>query len=281
MKTRKVVSREYKLMLQAAKFAGPEQHLLAVTHEVWEELVGAIAPFVVRADGALDTISKERLVSYLDTQARHLWTSGYVLRLRRTLEGSRPEVTLKFRHPDRYVAASRQMKSRRIRATVKFEEDIKPPFASLYGFSTSGRVGRENVPDTLDAARALFPDLAKRLGKSDGNLKLRTVSKFTAREIVITGPILTIGTKPRIEIECALIVWYKHQDKINAPVAVEFSFRYGNTSGRYSGKVARRAYNIFDALQHNLTEWLDPNSSTKTALVFGCAVTPDAKRSQG
>src|SRR6185503_11099156 len=212
MKTRKVVSREYKLMLQAAKFAGPEQHLLAVTHEVWEELVGAIAPFVVRADGALDTISKERLVSYLDTQARHLWTSGYVLRLRRTLEGSRPEVTLKFRHPDRYVAAARQMKSRRIRATVKFEEDIKPPFASLYGFSTSGRVGRENVPDTLDAARALFPDLAKRLGKSDGNLKLRTVSKFTAREIVITGPILTIGTKPRIEIECALIVWYKHQD---------------------------------------------------------------------
>ena len=280
MKTRKVVSREYKLMLQAAKFAGPEQHLLAVAHEVWEELVGAIAPFVVRADGALDTISKERLVSFLDTQARHLWASGYVLRLRRTLEGSRPEVTLKFRHPDRYVAASRQMKSR-IRATVKFEEDIKAPFVSLYGFSTSGRVGRDDVPKTLNAAHALFPDLAKRLGKSDGNLKLRTVNKFTVREIVITGPILTIGTKPRVEIECALIVWYSHQDKPNAPVAVEFSFRYGNTSGRYSGKVARRAYNIFDALQHNLTEWLDPNSSTKTALVFGCAVTPDAKRSQG
>src|SRR5262245_63024658 len=148
MKARKVISREYKLMLQAAKFAGPEQHLLAVAHEVWEELVGAIAPFVVRADGALDTISKERLVSFLDTQARHLWVSGYVLRLRRTLEGSRPEVTLKFRHPDRYVAASRQMKSR-IRATVKFEEDIKAPFVSLYGFSTRGRVGRENVPPTL------------------------------------------------------------------------------------------------------------------------------------
>ena len=280
MKTRKVVSREYKLMLQAAKFAGPEQHLLAVAHEVWEELVGAIAPFVVRADGALDTISKERLVSFLDTQARHLWVSGYVLRLRRTLEGSRPEVTLKFRHPDRYVAAARQMKSR-IPATVKFEEDIKAPFVSLYGFSTSGRVGRKNVPPTLNAAYAIFPDLPKRLGKSDVNLKLRAVNKFTARELVLTGPILTIGTKPRVEIECALIVWYDHHEHSNAPVAVEFSFRYGNTSGRYSGKVARRAYNIFDALQHNLTEWLDPNSSTKTALVFGCAVTPDAKRSQG
>ena len=281
MKTRKVVSREYKLMLQAAKFAGSEQHLLAVAHEVWEELVGAIAPFVVRADGGLDTISKDRLVSFLDTQARHLWASGYLLRLRRTLEGSRPEVTLKFRHPDRYVAASRQMKSRRIRATVKFEEDIKPPFISLYGFSTSGRVGRKNVPETLDEAHVLFPDLTKRLGKNDGKLKLRTVNKFTAREMVITGPILTIGTKPRVEIECALIVWYDHHERSNTPVAVEFSFRYGNNSGRYSGKVARRAYNIFDALQHSLTEWLDPNSSTKTALVFGCAVIPDAKRSQG
>jgi hypothetical protein len=163
MKTRKVVSREYKLMLQAAKFAGTDQHLLAVAGELWGELVGAIAPFVVRADGSLDTISKERLVSFLDSQARHLWVGGYVLRLRRTIKGSRPEVTLKFRHPDRYVAESRQMKSRQIRATMKFEEDIKPPFLSLFGFSTRGRVGRKSVPETLGAAYALFPDLPKRL----------------------------------------------------------------------------------------------------------------------
>jgi hypothetical protein len=181
MKTRKVVSREYKLMLQPAKFAGPDQHLLAVAGELWGELVGAIAPYVVRADGSLDTISKQRLISFLDSKARHLWAGGYVLRLRRTLEGSRPEVTLKFRHPDRYVAASRQRKSRRIRATVKFEEDIKRPFVSLYGFSTCGRVGRKNVPDTVAAAYALFPDLPKRVGKTDGGLKLRAVNGFTAR----------------------------------------------------------------------------------------------------
>jgi len=87
MKTQKVVSREYKLMLHPAKFAGSEPHLLAVAGEFWGELVGAIAPFVVRADGALDTISKHRLVSFLDSRGRHLWVGGYVLRLRRTLEG--------------------------------------------------------------------------------------------------------------------------------------------------------------------------------------------------
>jgi len=155
MKTQKVVSREYKLMLQAAKFAGPEKHLMAVADQLWEELVEAITPFVVRIDGALDTISKHRLVAFLDSRARHLCMGGYHFRVRRTLEGSRPEVTLKFRHPDRYVAEARQMKSR-IRATVKFEEDIKPPFNSLFGFSTRGRVGRKNVPDTLAAVSALF-----------------------------------------------------------------------------------------------------------------------------
>ena len=268
MKTQKVVSREYKLMLQPAKFAGSEKHLMAVADQLWGELVEAITPFVVRIDGALDTISKHRLVAFLDSRARHLCVGGYHFRVRRTLEGSRPEVTLKFRHPDRYVAEARQMKSR-IRATVKFEEDIKRPFVSFYGFSTRGRVGRKNVPDTLAAVAALFPDLPKRLGKIDGSLKLRVVNGFTAREIVVTGPMLTIGTKPRVEIECALIVWYNHRDTTNAPVAVEFSFRYGNTNGRYTGKAARRAYNIFETLQHSLPEWLDPNCTTKTALVFG------------
>ena len=157
MKTRKVVSREYKLMLQAAKFAGSEKRLLAVADELWGELVGAIAPFVVRVDGALDTISKHRLVAFLDSQARHLCVGGYHFRLRRTLEGSRPEVTLKFRHPDRYVAEARQMKSRGFARTVKFEEDIKPPFNSLYGFSTRGRVGRKNVPEHARRGVRAFP----------------------------------------------------------------------------------------------------------------------------
>ena len=127
------------------------------------------------------------------------------------------------------------------------------------------RLGLDRVPGEVEP----FPDLPKRLGKIDGSLKLRVVNRFTARELVVTGPILTIAAKPRIEIECALIVWYKHQDATTAPVAVEFSFRYGNTNGRYSGKAARRAYNIFETLQHTLPEWLDPNCTTKTALVFG------------
>ena len=268
MKSRKVVSREYKAMLRATRFAGTEKQLLDAARRLWEDFVEAIGPFVFHADGVLDTISKERLVAFLDTDAQHLRSSGYLFRVRRSLDGSRPEVTLKFRHPDRYVAEARQMKSRQIRAIVKFEDDIKTPFVSLYGFSTRGRVGKKDVPSTLDEVSALFPDLARRLGDTDGQLALTAVNGFTARELLITGPILTIGAKSRVVIECALIVWYDNSGPPDAPVAVEFSYRYGNPGGQYSGKVAKRAFDIFATLQSELAEWIDSNSRTKTALVF-------------
>jgi hypothetical protein len=50
---------------------------------------------------------------------------------------------------------------------------------------------------------------------------------------------------------------------------VEFSYRYGHPGGRYSGKVARRAFNIYEVLQRDLTDWVDSHSITKTALMFG------------
>jgi hypothetical protein len=268
MKARTVVSREYKLMLQAARFGQTEKQLLAAAGQLWGEFAGAIEPFVVSVEGTLDTISKQRLLGFLDSKARHLWAAGYVFRVRRTVKGGRPEVTLKFRHPDRYIAENRQMKSRGIRSETKFEEDIKAPFVSLYSFSTRGRVGREDVPATLDDVVTLFPDLPKRLGKTDDGLALSQVG-VTAQEVVVTGPIVTIGAKPHVQAECALIVWHKHGSTGGPPFAVEFSYRYGHPGGRYSGKVARRAFNIYEVLQRDLTDWVDSHSITKTALMFG------------
>ena len=161
------------------------------------------------------------------------------------------------------------MKSRRIRTEIKFEEDIKAPFVSLYSFSTSGDIGKKPVPSTLDDVSRLFPDLSKRLGDVDGRHALSEVNDFTARELVITGATMTIGTKPKVECECALIVWYDQNASADEPVAVEFSYRYGDAKGRYDGKAATRAFDIFATLQRELTEWVDPNPRTKTAFVYG------------
>jgi hypothetical protein len=119
----------------------------------------------------------------------------------------------------------------------------------------------------LDEVSHLFPDLSKRLGDVDGRLALRVVNDFTARELVITGATKRIGKK--IEIECALIVWYDRHGSATEPVAVEFSYRYGNAKGKYGNKVARRAFEIFERLQRELTGWVDPNPRTKTAFVYG------------
>ena len=221
------------------------------------------------SEGTLETIEKERLIVFLDTDAQQLRAGGYIFRVRRRLDGKRPEVTLKCRHPDRYVAESRQMKSRRISVTAKFEEDIKAPFVSLYSFSGRGEMGDAPIPSTLSDLTRLFPDLSTRLGDIDGRVSLSEVNGFTARELLVTGATMRIGTKPKVEIECALIVWYDKNGSATDPVAVEFSYRYGDAKGDYSGKVARRAFDIFETLQRELTGWVDPNPRTKTAFVYG------------
>lgn len=269
MKQRKVVSREYKVMLQAAKFAGSERQLLAASRRLWDDFSRAVVPVVFQSDGTLETIDKERLIVFLDTDAQHLRGGGYIFRVRRRLEGDRPEVTLKFRHPDRYVAESRQMKSRRISTTAKFEEDIKAPFVSLYSYSARGEMGDKAVPATLSDVARLFPDLSKRLGDVDGRLSLSEVNTFTARELVVTGGTMRISMKPKVDIECALIVWYDHKGAATEPVAVELSYRYGDSKGQYGGKAAKRAFDVFETLQGEMTEWVDPNPRTKTAFVYG------------
>ena len=269
MKRRKVVSREYKVMLQAARFAGAKKQLLGTTRRLWDEFSRAVAPAIAAATGTLDTIEKERLIVFLDTDAQHLRAGGYIFRVRRPLDGQQPEVTLKFRHPDRYVAESRQMKSPRIRTEIKFEEDIKAPFVSLYSFSSSAGLGKTPAPSTLKDVSRLFPDVSKRLGEVDGRHALGAVNNFTARELVITGATMRIGTKPKVECECALIVWYDQNGSATEPVAVEFSYRYGDEKGRYGGKAAKRAFDVFEMLQRELTEWVDPNPRTKTAFVYG------------
>ena len=269
MKTQPVVSREYKVMLQATKFAGTQKQLLTTARDLWGDFARAVEPFVFKADGTLDTIAKQRLIVFLDSQAQHLRAGGYIFRVRRAIDGSQPEVTLKFRHPDRYVAERRQMKSCRIRTETKFEEDVKAPFVSLYSFSTRGRIARNGVPATLDDVVNLFPDLPKRLGKTDERLSISEVNGFTARELVITGPMLKIGTTPKVKVECALIVWYDQHGAADEPVAVEFSYRYGNAAGQYGGKVARRAFDIFETMQTDLKTWIDPSPRTKTAFVYG------------
>jgi hypothetical protein len=115
----------------------------------------------------------------------------------------------------------------------------------------------------------LYPGLPEQLDVYDEDEALMVVGDFTALEFVLTGTDFQIGKGPKVEAECALIVWYKKQQGIQDPEVAEFSFKYGHPEGRYLGAVAKRAYDVFQILQGKaLASWVNPDSKTKTAYIY-------------
>jgi hypothetical protein len=85
--------------------------------------------------------------------------------MRERLADGKREITLKFRHPDRYLASDRDVRAARPkRAETKLEEDIKPtfgstPFTSLFSLSITQRVRNLERLDTVKDASRLFLNL--------------------------------------------------------------------------------------------------------------------------
>jgi hypothetical protein len=269
MERRSVQSREYKVMLQPRQFNGGRNALLRAAGAWWGDFCGKASSVVIEAKGELAAIKTERLIRFVDTSKERLNDSRYIFRERRAIDSGAREVTLKFRHGDRFVALDRRMDAASPPdQRTKFEEDIKAPFVSLYSFSTTLPIGNERAYRDLGDLAHLFPDIRVRLPDFAEREPVAVVHDFTAREVVIGGGSVKIGKHPGVDAECALIVWYDHGGRNDTPVAVEFSYRYGDKDEHYGGAMARRAFETFQMLQSDLTRWVDPNPRTKTAFVY-------------
>jgi hypothetical protein len=206
MSTIKVISREYKIMLKAERFFGEDQHLLEKAHFFWNDFVNVIDRIVYDTDGDLDTIKTRRLITFFDTATFCLRNNVYVFRERveigtETGDEER-EVTLKFRHPDRYLSGGRNMAAADgERSKTKFEEDIKPPFGSLFSHSTKQSIDPQQTLQKMSDIAGMFPDLNKNLDCFTPNETITAVGGFTAREVVITGGDFQIGRDPKVEAE--------------------------------------------------------------------------------
>jgi hypothetical protein len=268
MQQQKIISREYKIMLRPKLFTGGGRALFAHAHALWRDVAAKVGPLALGAAGDLSRIKTQRLITFHDTAKRQLNDGGYILRERRAENGSGREITLKFRHPDRFLAEAREMHTKASKAKTKFEEDIKAPFVSLYSFSTTVGIDPNAVFTKLRDLLRVFPDLTRRLDDAGNTEPLRAVNNFTVREVVIDGATMRIGKTPNVNAEWALILWYDTHGEAGKPVVVELSYRYGDKDGEYSGGVVRRAYDVFDALQAKLKRCVDPNPITKTAFVI-------------
>ena len=264
----KVISREYKVMLYNELFAGDEQQLLKSASQFWDVFSQAINNIVSNVDGDLEEIADKRLIRFYDTDEHMLYKNDYIFRERQDTSTGEREVTLKFRHPDRYVAQDRNMEAGNAEGETKFEEDIKIPFSVLYSFSTTQKIPNNNNLNKLQDFAKLYPDLSDKLIPYKEEEKIKTVGRLTIRELVIKGARFQIKNNPRLDSKCALIVWYDNNGDDQKPIAVEFSFKYGDENEDYTRKMAQRAYDICHILQEKLTTWVDLKSDTKTAYIY-------------
>jgi len=266
-----ITSREYKMMLQAAKFVGDEDQLREAASSLWRDLAGSILLSALAVSGTDEVERKRRKVCFLDTADKGLRRRDYVVRERLDLDDEEREVTLKFRHPDRYISQDRDMKpAKDFSEDMKFEEDIKPRFQALYSFSSSVLVKPDTKLETLEDVHSLFPGLAKAVEDVPESAPLAIVGGFTGYERVIKGTTFQIGKDPDVFAECSLTLWYA-EERGEEPLVAEFSFKYEDEKEGYTAAMARRAYDAFLALQDKLDEWIDTESKTKTAYVYAQA----------
>ena len=262
-------SREYKVMLKSELFSGLEARLLEQANDFWSEFKETIRDIVLDTDGTLNKIETPRLVRFYDSASHRLQQNDYIFRERIDLNSDQREITLKFRHPDRYISQDRDMAAVNFETgKTKFEEDIKLPFVTLYSFSTKQPISDSKLLNKMKDPGELYPDLKKRLKSYQEDELINIVRRFTAKEVVITGANLKIGENPKVEAECALIVWYKESGERDKPVVVEFSFKYERKGESFDGETAQKAYDVFGRLKDQLTGWVDPEGLTKTAYVY-------------
>lgn len=269
MKREKVISREYKLVLKAENFAGAENNLAKKAHVFWSTCKKILKPVIKVINGDLDKMSIQREIRFYDTCNLSLHSIDYVFRERKNLLDDEKEVTLKFRHPDRYISQDRDMLPRKIgKGETKFEEDIKAPFLKLYSFSSSQPIADDQVFTKLKHIVKLYPGLASELKEDTEEEKIFLVNELSIQEVVITGAELIICDNPRVKAECALIFWYDSKVFEADPIIVEFSFRYGNKKEKYSREAAQKFFDLFMLIQEGMKSWIDSKNATKTGFVY-------------
>ena len=184
-------------------------------------------------------------------------------------------MTLKFRHADRYAAGDRDMDAAGRDADSKFEEDVKPPFTSVFSYSTTAPLGYRRA--LRDARRRPPSSIRGWRDRSSWQWDepLHLVARFSAHETVFVGADVLLGAD-QLPAACAIVVWHDDDDPSTPPVAVEFSFKYGNHDEEYDGSLALAAFDFLRFLHTDLPAWVNPKAQTKTGLVYSSATPTEA-----
>ncbi|WOA31947.1 hypothetical protein [Alloalcanivorax xenomutans] len=258
-----VISREYKLILDASRFQSQTESgdVLALMQAVKPAIENAIDRDV---SGAI-SLDHDRQVRFYDTASTcQLRQLGYSFRER--VENGDSEVTLKFRGPDRYIADFEDLSSGTNGAESKLEADVGAtstiPFKVVYSHST--KAPNTRTLNRMDDVHAHFPGFQSDYGLDD-NLTLSLVGGLTIQERAYRNVDIDLGQH---DAEISVTLWYQGiPSGSQSPVVAELSFKYEDPSADYTRKVVNRARQAFDALR-GLEQWVEADGQTKTGFVY-------------
>ncbi|HEU4454720.1 MAG TPA: hypothetical protein VFR81_16750, partial [Longimicrobium sp.] len=208
---------------------------------------------------------KTRITWYLDTREMGFRQRGFILRVREEKPGEF-ELNLKFRGPDRYIAAAQDVSTAVEAKNNKFEEDVLPPFRGQ--FSRSATVETPSIPAPPDVRRVaeVFPGLGA-LGLP-GDTEVEVANGFKAFEVVRRIGGFRTGEGPTVTM--SLSFWYLRGQKLGFPMVGEFSFDYDALETQkgdleqFPLETVKLAERVFRALQLQ-SGWLDLEGTTKSA----------------
>jgi hypothetical protein len=261
-----------------------------------KEISSLVGSIVEKQGGKFKTPDKfkeeERTTWFLDTNAYELYRDKkFLLRIRKAKESGLYEVTLKCRHPDRYVCALYDL-SVAEDIEAKFKDDFKTKFeedivtskmtdgsaTSVSKFSLSASFEDKEKPNfgKIKDLISFFPDLE--LEGISSNEPLTRVNNFEAVEISSKiGTITFSGDDTEIEPE--LNLWYSTTEE--KPLIVEFTFKCkaakqdndkdkdkGVLLEKYSKKLVLGASHLYESLQKDDNILDLDTTKTKTDYVY-------------
>ncbi|NOU51246.1 hypothetical protein HG263_11980 [Pseudoalteromonas sp. JBTF-M23] len=258
-----VTSREYKLLLNPTLFS--YQTEASQVNSYFSSVKVNVEQAISRSVSGALTLNKIRTVKFFDTiNTCQLRQIGYVFRER--IENGDSEVTLKFRSPDRYIAAFEGLASPTNGAETKLEADVgttgNDTFKVVYSHSTKAPNTR-TINDFKDI-NTHFPGFESEYGFND-SLPLAQVGNLTISEQVYKGAEIDLGS---FDAKLSVTLWYASAPSPSSvPLIAEASFKNEDTSADYSKKVVLRAKEAFRSMQA-LTSWNATSGATKTQTVY-------------
>lgn len=258
-------------MLKSKKFGNRDK-------TIKKKVIPAIRSQIQKQGGDIkeDVKVEECKVWYLDTKRHELNRNhNFFLRIREIR--NRYDITLKCRHPDRYISASYDLSHpaddcRLKFKGFKFEEDITTPFHSK--FSSQAKFEDHKTPklNAIQDIIDIYPDLTSLRIPSRENLK--KVNKFVANEISYKLGNIVFSDGNKVVSEMSM--WYL-PDKDKSPAIVELDFdcnaqenpESNQTSlEEYPLSVTRNMNNLYSSLQRESIVDLAV-SKTKTEFAYG------------